>query len=115
MDSCGGTLLVHIDGEPAACTEELEGRCCAGVDAPHAGELACEALLGPGACELCAMTAWTPRLWRHAVHVGTMAAGARRCRAHTAARRRRAAEPATVLVVDPTEARALQGQSHLAR
>ena len=87
MDSCGGTLLVHFDGEPAACTEELEGRCCAGPGLPHARQLACEAHLGPGACEVCAVEAWTPRMWRHAVHVGTLARSARLCRAHTGARR----------------------------
>ena len=122
MDFCGGTLLVHVDGEPAACTEELEGRCCAGPGTPHAREVPCEDLLGPGGCEVCALETWTPDLWRHAVHVGTMARAARLCRAHTRPRRRAPVAPATIEVIDPAElgidlpgAHRVRAHTHLAR
>jgi hypothetical protein len=101
MRTCGGTLLVHSDGEPAACTEELEGRCCAGTDAPHLDEVTCESVLGPGGCEVCALEAWTPRLWRHAVRVGTMARSARPCRAHRRAGRVVPVSAEEVAVPDP--------------
>ena len=81
FETCGGTLLVHGDGTAAACTEELEGRCCGGADAAHdGGAVLCEEVLGPGGCEVCALEAWTAGDWRHAARVGVIARRARRCR-----------------------------------
>ncbi len=86
MDRCGGTLLTHADGTLAACSEELEGRRCAGNQLEHAGgALPCEAVLGAGGCELCSMEQWSPREWTHAVHVGRQRRARLRCTAHTAA------------------------------
>lgn len=88
MAQCGGTLVVHLDSTVAACTEEFEGRCCAGSHADHAGGAAsCQAVLGPGACETCAAQEWTAPQWRHAVHVGAMVRARRRCTVHAGARR----------------------------
>jgi hypothetical protein len=91
MAQCSGTLVVHGDGSPAACTEELEGRCCAGSGAEHTGPaIGCEDMLGRGGCEICAMESFTARDWRHAAHVAAVAARGRRCVAHAGARRARA-------------------------
>ncbi|MHB8682022.1 MAG: hypothetical protein ACYDA2_08010 [Acidimicrobiales bacterium] len=35
MTSCVGQLVVHRDGSVAYCTEEHDGRRCAGEDRPH--------------------------------------------------------------------------------
>ena len=81
MDLCDGTWVVHQDGTSAACSEEISGRPCAGSGAAHRGGTAtCETLLGPGACEWCALGSWESRDWRHAAHVGRMARAQRRCR-----------------------------------
>lgn len=89
MEHCGGALLVHLDSSPAACTEELEGRCCAGPHVVHrAGTLSCQDVLGPGGCETCIFEAYTEREWRHVAHVGVMARSSQRCLAHVRARRR---------------------------
>lgn len=88
MDRCGGTLLTHADGTLAACTEELEGRSCAGNALAHAGgSVPCEAVLGVGGCELCAVEQWSPRQWTHAVHVGRQRRSRLRCTTHTGAAR----------------------------
>jgi hypothetical protein len=88
MEGCGGALLVHVDSSPAACTEELEGRCCAGPDAAHrGGTVSCQDVLGPGGCETCMLESWSEPQWRHATHVGLIARSARRCPAHTRSRR----------------------------
>ena len=76
---CGGTMVRHGDGTSAACSEELEGRCCAGSDAPHLGDETCEDVLGPGGCEYCLPDAWDDRDWRHAVRIGGFARTQRRC------------------------------------
>lgn len=36
---CDGCLVLHRDGEVAFCSEELDGRRCAGYDQPHLGGL----------------------------------------------------------------------------
>ncbi len=42
MQICGGCLVLHRDGEIAYCSEELDGKHCAGYDMPHlAGVMAC--------------------------------------------------------------------------
>lgn len=88
MEECGGALLVHVDSSPAACTEELEGRCCAGTDAAHrGGTILCQDVLGPGGCETCALESWAEPQWRHAAHVGLIARASRRCATHTRSRR----------------------------
>ena len=39
---CDGCLVLHRDGAIAYCSEELDGRPCAGYDKPHlAGLMAC--------------------------------------------------------------------------
>ncbi len=39
---CDGCLVLHRDGEIAYCSEELDGKTCAGYDMPHlAGVMAC--------------------------------------------------------------------------
>jgi len=92
MEECGGTLVVHLDTSAAACTEELEGRCCPGPHAAHRGGwVSCEEALGPDGCEFCAfeipaLEEWTDRDWRHVAHLGQLAQRPRRCLAH--ARRR---------------------------
>lgn len=79
--TCPGTLVLHLDGTVAACTEELEGRCCPNPAAAHGGgRTDCGSVLGPDGCESCAPAWWGPGEWRHAAHVGTLAA--RRCRTH---------------------------------
>jgi hypothetical protein len=84
---CGGSLLIHVDGTTAACTEELEGRPCAGTEAAHRRPpCSCEEILGRGACEVCALESWTDDDWRHAAHVGHVARS--RSRARCAGRRR---------------------------
>jgi hypothetical protein len=88
MEQCGGALLVHLDASTAACTEELEGRCCAGAHAAHrGGTVSCQDVLGPGGCETCALDSFTERQWRHVAHVGVMARSTRRCLAHVRSRR----------------------------
>ncbi len=78
---CHGTLVLHRDGTPGACSEVLDGRTCAGSDRPHAGVISCRDLLGLAGCEHCLAD---DRAWRHAVDVGTLAAGQRRCSRHGA-------------------------------
>ena len=81
--TCVGLLLIHRDGQPAACTEELEGRCCPDPRAIHVGGVAgCEQVLGSGGCEQCSLEVWEEGDWRHAVHVGKLARTNRRCMAH---------------------------------
>jgi len=88
MNGCVGALVVHTDATSAACTEELEGRRCAGLHIEHAGgRVSCQELLGAGACETCALDAWGVREWRHAVHVGRAARRAGDCAAHRRLRR----------------------------
>ncbi|MHB8682556.1 MAG: hypothetical protein ACYDA2_10750 [Acidimicrobiales bacterium] len=88
---CVGRLLVHADSTPAACSEELEGRCCPGPDAVHVGSpVSCEAVLGPKGCEICAVELLTERDWRHVVHVARYRRTATRCEAHHRARSRSA-------------------------
>ena len=83
MGQCGGALVVHLDSTMAACTEEFEGRCCAGPDAVHlGGRRSCQEVLGPGACEMCALEALSPRQWRHSVHLALRYRSARVCTAH---------------------------------
>lgn len=83
MEHCSGRLLMHCDGSPAACTEELDGRMCPGVEALHAGSpVTCEAILGPGGCETCGLEQWSERQWRHAVHVGLMSQTTTFCTMH---------------------------------
>lgn len=83
MEKCSGMLLVHVDASPAACTEELEGRCCPGTEALHlGGRVACQEVLGPGACEMCALEALSPRQWRHSVHLAVRLRRARHCTEH---------------------------------
>ncbi len=78
---CAGTIVRHRDGTVAACTEELEGRCCPGPGLAHAGGVVpCEAVLGRGGCETCELESWGADEWRHAAHVGALVA--RRCRRH---------------------------------
>ena len=82
---CAGTVVVHADGTPAACTCELEGLACAGLESEHLGGITtCVDLLGADGCEQCsrvtAPAAEDP--WRHAVRMGRMATARRRCRAH---------------------------------
>lgn len=80
---CDGSLMLHADGTPAACTEELEGRPCAGLEAEHRGPAtSCDELLGAGGCELCTIDAWGDDQWRHAVHLGCSRRHAQRCVAH---------------------------------
>ena len=80
---CDGTLLVHHDGTAAACSEELEGRCCPGPAAVHGGGSAtCDEVLGGGGCELCAADSWGEREWRHATHLGQCRRTARQCSVH---------------------------------
>ncbi len=94
MDQCGGALLVHLDSTMAACTEELEGRCCAGPDAAHRGGIvSCQDVLGLGGCETCAFEQFTEGNWRHVAHVGTMVRARSRCRAHRQALRAPVYEP----------------------
>lgn len=66
MAGCGGTLIAHLDGAVAACTEELLGRPCLG--APHLEEAACETVLGPGGCEHCDVVFEAESFVRSAVH-----------------------------------------------
>ena len=80
IGGCYGTLVLHRDGTAAACSEELDGRPCAGNDRPHAGIISCRDLLGFGGCEHCVVDHWDGRAWQHAAHVGVLAAGPRRCR-----------------------------------
>lgn len=87
MELCGGVLLVHVDSSPAACTEELEGRCCPGPEALHlGGRLSCGEALGPGACETCALEALSPRQWRHSLHLAMRLRTARNCGDHRRSR-----------------------------
>lgn len=83
---CPGTMVLHLDGTPAACSEELDGRCCPGDDRPHLGAISCGDLLGLGGCEACAPAApaegWDDPAWRHAVRVGVLAARRQQCRHH---------------------------------
>ncbi|HZU79690.1 MAG TPA: hypothetical protein VE991_07215 [Acidimicrobiales bacterium] len=84
---CRGTLLIHADGTTAACSEELEGRCCPGELATHAATARCEDFLGRGGCEICVLESFTARDWKHATHVATYARTSHRCAAHVRVRR----------------------------
>lgn len=80
---CEGTLVLHSDGSAAACSEELQGRPCAGTHIEHAGGTSrCEDVLGPDGCELCAIDAWDAPAWRHAAHLGRFARTQRHCQLH---------------------------------
>lgn len=88
---CPGALVVHNDGTLAACSEELDGRCCVGADRPHLGAISCRDLLGLGGCEECAGDGGGPwadgtdvddPAWRHAVRIGVLAGRPPRCRWH---------------------------------
>jgi len=60
MSSCAGQLVVHRDGSVAYCTEEQEGRSCAGEDRPHRrGVCACR-LVRTDDCPYCASLALIP-------------------------------------------------------
>lgn len=48
-----GTLITHLDGTLAACSEELLGRPCQGGPLGHWAGTTCEIVLGPGGCEHC--------------------------------------------------------------
>jgi len=66
MKSCPGQLVVHRDGTVAYCTEEQDGRACAGEDRPHRrGVLACRVVTRDpcSACNPVPLT--TPQLTRH--------------------------------------------------
>lgn len=86
--ACAGTLVVHLDGTAAACSEELDGRCCAGADHHHLGVISCRDLLGLGGCEECTAAAGSDARsgddpeWRHALRVGVVATRRPRCRRH---------------------------------
>lgn len=85
--SCPGVLVVHDDGTAAACSEELDGRCCVGSGQPHFGTVSCADLLGMGGCEECTPASadgWDDPAWRHAVRLGVLAARRTRCRQHVA-------------------------------
>lgn len=82
VDRCQGTLLMHSDGTLAACSEELEGRRCAGNGLAHAAIVACEDVLGTGGCELCSVDGWSERDWGHVVHLGRHRQIRARCGAH---------------------------------
>lgn len=79
---CTGTLVLHDDGVVAACSEELDGRPCAGAHCPHAGIVSCRDLLGLGGCDRCLASDWGGWEWQHAVRVGSLAVGQRRCAHH---------------------------------
>jgi len=54
MAICDGCLVIHRDGEIAYCSEELEGKRCAGYDEPHlAGVMACRITLRVVRCAHC--------------------------------------------------------------
>jgi hypothetical protein len=51
---CDGCLVLHRDGEIAYCSEELDGRSCAGYDLPHlAGLMACRITPRGSRCRHC--------------------------------------------------------------
>ena len=82
---CSGTIVLHADGTPAACTLELEGVACSGLDSDHlGGVMTCDDLLGADGCEQCTRVAGPEAVdpLRHAVRVGRMTTARRRCRAH---------------------------------
>lgn len=89
VGGCPGTMVVHLDGSPAACSEELDGRGCPGGDRPHLGAISCDELLGFGGCEACAPSiaddGWDDLAWRHAVRVGVLATRRHQCRHHRSA------------------------------
>lgn len=83
MERCSGMLLVHVDGSLAACTEELEGRTCAGPEASHRdSSVSCHDVLGLGGCELCSPEHWGDRDWHHTARIGHMVQHRHRCRTH---------------------------------
>ena len=54
MVICDGCLVLHRDGEIAYCSEELDGRPCAGYDMPHlAGVMACRVTPRGSRCQHC--------------------------------------------------------------
>ncbi len=51
---CDGCLVLHRDGEIAYCSEELDGKNCAGYDMPHlAGVMACRITPRGTRCQHC--------------------------------------------------------------
>jgi len=51
---CEGCLVLHRDGEIAFCTEELDGRACAGYHRPHlAGVMSCRVVPQRVRCRRC--------------------------------------------------------------
>jgi hypothetical protein len=51
---CDGCLVLHRDGEIAYCSEELDGKTCAGYDMPHlAGVMACRITPRGTRCKHC--------------------------------------------------------------
>jgi hypothetical protein len=51
---CDGCLVLHRDGEIAYCSEELDGKQCAGYDMPHlAGVMACRVTPRGTRCRHC--------------------------------------------------------------
>jgi len=84
---CNGVLVVHQDGAPALCSEELDGRPCTGIEEPHQRSISCADLFGVGGCEVCASAAPDEdRLVGHAVRVAVAAARRTRCCRHRRAR-----------------------------
>ena len=54
MVICDGCLVLHRDGEIAYCSEELDGKPCAGYDMPHlAGVMACRVTPRGTRCQHC--------------------------------------------------------------
>ncbi|MHB8437656.1 MAG: hypothetical protein ACYDD4_00625 [Acidimicrobiales bacterium] len=99
MEQCIGTLLLHLDGSVAACSEEIDGRCCPGADALHSGGTTdCVTELGSGGCETCAFELMTSRDWTHISHVARFAS--RSCSTHL---RRRAARTRALEMVRPVD------------
>lgn len=88
---CPGTLVVHVDGTAAACSEELDGRCCSGADVAHRQRVSCRDLLGLGGCDTCGTDLGDlgdhdglddDPFVRHAVRVAVMATRRPRCHVH---------------------------------
>ncbi len=54
MAMCNGCLILHRDGEIAYCSEELDGKDCAGYGEPHlAGVMACRVTSRGSRCRHC--------------------------------------------------------------
>ncbi len=59
MKTCPGQLVVHRDGTVAYCTEDTDGRRCAGEDHPHRGGFfACRVVDGES-CAYCSVASVT--------------------------------------------------------